>query len=61
LNLSALQRYPAMKIALSEADGVDIATRSSEGAAPLAKGETPRIITSGDLMRTFSHHAKAEA
>jgi len=47
--------------AKAKADGVDTTTRSSGGVAPLAKGETPRVITSGDLMRMFSHHAKAEA
>lgn len=46
--------------AKAKADGVDTTTKSSGGAAPLAEGETPRIITSGDLMRMFSHHATAD-
>ncbi|NGY03945.1 amidohydrolase family protein [Solimonas terrae] len=45
--------------AKARADGVDITPKSSGGAAPLAEGETPRVITSGDLMKMFSHHAKA--
>ncbi len=45
--------------AQAKADGVDVTPKSSGGAAPLAEGETPRVITSGDLMRMFSHHSKA--
>lgn len=45
--------------AQAKAAGVDVTPKSSGGAAPLADGESPRIITSGDLMRMFSHHAKA--
>ncbi|MDB5968648.1 MAG: amidohydrolase [Hydrocarboniphaga sp.] len=41
------------------AAGVDVTPKSSGGAAPLAEGEAPRVITSGDLMRMFSQHAKA--
>jgi predicted TIM-barrel fold metal-dependent hydrolase len=43
--------------AKAKADGVDVTPRSSGGAKPL-EGE-PRPITSGDLMKMFSHHAKA--
>jgi predicted TIM-barrel fold metal-dependent hydrolase len=39
--------------------GVDTTPRSSGGAKPLAPGEKPRVVTSGDLMRMFAHHAKA--
>lgn len=46
--------------AKARADGVDVTPRSSGGAKPLADGEQARPITSGDLMRMFSHHAKAE-
>jgi len=45
----------------AKAMGVDVTPISSGGASPLAEGEKPRIITSGDLMRMFAHHAKAEA
>jgi len=45
--------------AKAAADGVDISVRSSGGAAPLAQGEQERPVTSGDLMKMFSHHAKA--
>jgi predicted TIM-barrel fold metal-dependent hydrolase len=45
--------------AKAKADGVDVTPKSSGGAAPLAEGETPRIITSGDLMKMFSQHARA--
>jgi predicted TIM-barrel fold metal-dependent hydrolase len=38
--------------------GVDTTPKSSGGAAPLAEGEAPRVITSGDLMKMFSHHAE---
>jgi predicted TIM-barrel fold metal-dependent hydrolase len=45
--------------AKAAADKVDVTPRSSGGAAPLAEGEEPRVITSGDLMKMFSHHDKA--
>jgi predicted TIM-barrel fold metal-dependent hydrolase len=45
--------------AKAKADGVDVTPRSSGGAKPL-EGD-PRPITSGDLMKMFSHHAKAGA
>jgi hypothetical protein len=38
---------------------VDTTPRSFGGARPLAEGEAQRPVTSGDLMRMFSHHAKA--
>ncbi|WP_297489152.1 amidohydrolase family protein [Acidocella sp.] len=41
------------------AQGVDTTPKSSGGAAPLAEGETPRTITSGDIMRMMQEHAKA--
>lgn len=37
---------------------VDVTPRSSGGAKPLAEGEEPRVITSGDLMKMFAHHAE---
>jgi predicted TIM-barrel fold metal-dependent hydrolase len=46
--------------AQAKADGVDVTPRSSGGAKPLADGEQTRPITSGDLMRMFAHHAKAD-
>jgi predicted TIM-barrel fold metal-dependent hydrolase len=39
--------------------GVDITPKSSGGAKPLAPGEIARPVTSGDLMRMFTHHSKA--
>jgi hypothetical protein len=45
--------------AKAAAAGVDTTPKSSGGAAPLAEGEEPRTITSGDLMKMFAHHAKA--
>jgi hypothetical protein len=45
--------------AKAAADQVDVTPRSSGGAAPLAEGEEPRVITSGDLMKMYSHHNKA--
>jgi len=45
--------------AKAKSDKVDISVRSSGGARPLAEGEKIRPITSGDLMKMFSHHAKA--
>jgi hypothetical protein len=44
--------------AQAEAAGVDTTPTSLGGESPLAKGEEPRRITSGDLMRMFAHHAK---
>jgi predicted TIM-barrel fold metal-dependent hydrolase len=41
------------------AQGVDTTPKSNGGAAPLAEGETPRTITSGDIMRMMQEHAKA--
>jgi hypothetical protein len=45
--------------AKAKAEGVDTTPISSGGAAPLAAGEKARTVTSGDLMRMFSHHDKA--
>lgn len=45
--------------AKAKADGVDVTPKSSGGAKPLAEGEAARPVTSGDLMRMFSHHSKA--
>ncbi|MAQ22909.1 MAG: hypothetical protein CMK83_01700, partial [Pseudomonadales bacterium] len=39
-------------------DKVDTTPRSCGGASPLAKGEQPRRITSGDLVKMFQHHAE---
>jgi predicted TIM-barrel fold metal-dependent hydrolase len=41
------------------AQGVDTTPKSNGGAAPLAAGETPRTITSGDIMRMMQEHSKA--
>jgi hypothetical protein len=46
--------------AKAAAAGVDTAPKSTGGAKPLAEGEVPRPITSGDLMKMFAHHAKAD-
>lgn len=45
--------------AKAKADGIDTTPVSSGGAKPLAEGEEARPITSGDLMKMFSHHSKA--
>jgi hypothetical protein len=45
--------------AKAAADKVDTTPRSFGGARPLAEGEAQRPVTSGDLMKMFSHHAKA--
>ncbi|AXQ30729.1 amidohydrolase [Solimonas sp. K1W22B-7] len=45
--------------ARAAADGVDVSPKSSGGAKPLAEGEEARPVTSGDLMKMFSHHSKA--
>ncbi|MYM64043.1 amidohydrolase family protein [Pseudomaricurvus sp. HS19] len=47
--------------AKAKADGVDTTPKSSGGASPLAEGEAPRRIVSGDLMKMFAHHAKEGA
>jgi predicted TIM-barrel fold metal-dependent hydrolase len=39
--------------------GVDVSVKSSGGAAPLAEGETPRPVTSGDIVAMFLKHAEA--
>ena len=44
--------------AKAAADKIDVTPRSFGGAKPLAEGETPRVVTSGDLMKMFAHHAK---
>jgi predicted TIM-barrel fold metal-dependent hydrolase len=43
----------------AKAKGVDVSTKSSGGAAPLAQGETARAVTSGDIMNMFKVHAEA--
>ncbi len=45
--------------ALAKQQGVDTTPKSSGGAAPLAAGEEPRTVTSGDIMRMMQEHAKA--
>lgn len=45
--------------AKAAASKVDTTPRSCGGAKPLAEGEALRRITSGDLMRKFSHHAQS--
>ncbi|WP_317929587.1 amidohydrolase family protein [Halioxenophilus sp. WMMB6] len=48
--------------AQAAAAGVDTTPKSAGGESPLAAGEEPRRITSGDLMKMFAHHAeKAKA
>jgi hypothetical protein len=47
--------------AKAAADKVDTTPKSFGGARPLAAGEKPREVTSGDLMKMFSHHAQAGA
>ena len=44
---------------LAAAKGVDVSVKSSGGAAPLADGEEPRPITSGDIVAMFNKHAEA--
>lgn len=39
--------------------GVDVTPISSGGAAPLAEGETPRPVTSKDVMEMYQRHAAA--
>jgi hypothetical protein len=41
------------------ADKVDTTPISTGGARPLAEGEAPRPVTSGDLFKMFAHHNKA--
>jgi predicted TIM-barrel fold metal-dependent hydrolase len=43
----------------AKAGTVDVTPKSSGGVKPLPEGEVVRPVTSGDLMRMFSHHAKA--
>ena len=58
-NLKVLIFESRLLMGKAAADKVDISVRSSGGAKPLADGEAIRPITSGDLMKMFSHHAKA--
>jgi hypothetical protein len=45
--------------AKAKAAGVSTALHSGGGAAPLAPGEKPRTITSGDIGAMFQKHAEA--
>ena len=45
--------------AKAAAAGVDTSPKSSGGRAPLAPGEKPRPITSGDIMGMFAKHDRA--
>ncbi len=47
--------------AKAKAEGVDVSFKSSGGAAPLAAGEEPRPITSGDIINMFTKHAQRAA
>ena len=46
--------------AKAAADGVDTTPKSFGGEKPLAEGEAQRVVTSGDLMRMFAHHAQEQ-
>lgn len=71
LNAMKLYRFPlfdkipreqltvAALRAKAKAEGVDTSLVSSGGAAPLAAGEKPRAITSGDVGAMFKKHAEA--
>jgi len=71
LNAMKLYRFPlfdkipkdqltvAALRAKAKANGVDTTVRSTGGAAPLAAGEKPRAITSGDVNAMFRKHAEA--
>jgi len=52
LNVGALR-------AQAKAAGVDTTPKSGGGAAPLAAGEQPRVITSGDIVKMFNAHEEA--
>ena len=41
------------------ADKVDVTLKSFGGEKPLADGEAPRPITSGDVVSMFTRHRKA--
>jgi hypothetical protein len=45
--------------AQATAKKVDTTPRSAGGAKPIADGDATRRVTSGDLMRMFTHHAQA--
>ncbi len=71
LNAMKLYRFPLFDMipreqltvgalrAKAKAEGVDTTLRSTGGAAPLAAGEKPRAITSGDVGAMFKQHAEA--
>ena len=44
--------------AKAEAAGVDTTLISTGGSAPLAEGETPRPVTSGDVVQMYQKHAE---
>ncbi len=47
--------------ARAAANGADTTPKSYGGdARPLAEGEEPRVVTSGDLFKMFTHHAQVE-
>ncbi len=46
--------------AKAKADGVDTTPQSFGGEKPLAEGEQARVVTSGDLMKMFAHHAQEQ-
>jgi predicted TIM-barrel fold metal-dependent hydrolase len=45
--------------ALAAADKVDVTPLSSGGATPLASGEKPRVVTTGDIARMFAKQAQS--
>jgi predicted TIM-barrel fold metal-dependent hydrolase len=52
LTVGALRRKAAEQ-------GVDLSLKSAGGAAPLARGEKPRPVTSGDIVEMFREHHEA--
>ena len=48
----------ADRFAKAKAAGVDTTLISTGGAKPLADGEAPRPVTSGDILSMFTKHAE---
>ncbi len=65
-NFDPFQHQPKSELtvaalrAQARAKGVDVSIKSQGGAAPLAPGEKPRIVTSGDIMYMFQKHEEPE-
>jgi hypothetical protein len=62
-NFDPFRRYKREELTVgalrAQATQVDVTPRSYGGEAPLAAGDRPRVVTSGDVIRMFTRQSEA--